>query len=151
MLLSVLTARAHEPCSARTEPCARFVRVRACATISPSLTVGLDVGNKQYTKARGFFYDSVNKKRPDLNCWRISGTFVGGVVMAGVGATGKRTRLPGLCWKTCYFHVVFWVVSVCGEEKSFVVEVGDNEHTALSILRLKGFAEHHLLFNRKNK
>ena len=44
--------------------------------------------------------------------------------MAGVGAKGKRTGLPGFCWKTCYFHILFWVVSVCGEERTFIVEVG---------------------------
>ncbi|KAL6458530.1 hypothetical protein MHYP_G00337600 [Metynnis hypsauchen] len=42
--------------------------------------------------------------------------------MAGVGAKGKRTGLPGFCWKTCYFHILFWVVSVCGEERTFIVE-----------------------------
>lgn len=58
--------------------------------------------------------------------------------MAMVEAKGERTGLPGLCWKTCYFHVVFWVLSLCGEENSFVVEVGDNEHIPLSISRRKG-------------
>lgn len=79
--------------------------------------------------------------------------------MAGLGAKNKRTGLPGLCWKTCYFHVVFWVVSVCGEEKSFVVEVGDNERSALSISRRQCSVEHsllsvhpvHNLIERKNK
>ncbi|KAG9277685.1 matrix metalloproteinase-24 [Astyanax mexicanus] len=43
--------------------------------------------------------------------------------MAGGGARkGKRTGLPGFCWKTCYFNVLFWVVSVCGEERTFIVE-----------------------------
>lgn len=29
-----------------------------------------------------------------------------------------------MCWKTCYFPILFWVVSVCGEEKTLIVEVG---------------------------
>lgn len=46
----------------------------------------------------------------------------------GGGGGGVRRRrkagLPGLCWKTCYFPILFWVVSVCGEEKTLIVEVG---------------------------
>ena len=46
----------------------------------------------------------------------------------GGGGGGARRRrkagLPGLCWKTCYFPILFWVVSVCGEEKTLIVEVG---------------------------
>lgn len=37
---------------------------------------------------------------------------------------GRRAGIPGLCWKTCYFPILFWVVSVCGEEKTLIVEVG---------------------------
>ncbi|XP_060897524.1 matrix metalloproteinase-24 [Labrus mixtus] len=45
----------------------------------------------------------------------------------GVGGGGgvKRRRkagLPGFCWKTCYFPILFWVVSVCGEENTLIVE-----------------------------
>lgn len=36
----------------------------------------------------------------------------------------RKAGLPGFCWKTCYFPILFWVVSVCGEEKTFIVEVG---------------------------
>ncbi|XP_012694095.2 matrix metalloproteinase-24 [Clupea harengus] len=42
--------------------------------------------------------------------------------MAGAGAKGRKAGLPGFCWKTCYFHLLFWVVSLCGEEKTFIVE-----------------------------
>ncbi|KAJ8259656.1 hypothetical protein GJAV_G00171950 [Gymnothorax javanicus] len=42
--------------------------------------------------------------------------------MAGVGVKRRKAGLPGFCWKTCYFHILFWVVSVCGEEKTFIVE-----------------------------
>lgn len=38
--------------------------------------------------------------------------------MAGGGGAGR------LCWKTCYFPFVFWLVSVCGEDRTLMVEVG---------------------------
>lgn len=52
----------------------------------------------------------------------------------GGGGGGARRRrkagLPGLCWKTCYFPILFWVVSVCGEEKTLIVEVGGERERA---------------------
>lgn len=50
-------AREHTRPSRRIKPRARtpFVWIRACAMISPSVTVGLVVGNKQDTKACYFF------------------------------------------------------------------------------------------------
>lgn len=36
----------------------------------------------------------------------------------------RKAGLPGFCWKTCYFPILFWVVSVCGEENTLIVEVG---------------------------
>ncbi|KAL3059362.1 hypothetical protein OYC64_011314 [Pagothenia borchgrevinki] len=42
----------------------------------------------------------------------------------GGGARQRRRKagLAGLCWKTCYFPILFWVVTVCGEEKTLIVE-----------------------------
>lgn len=44
----------------------------------------------------------------------------------GGGAAGRKRKaaLPGLCWKTCYVPFVLWVVSVCGEDRTLMVEVG---------------------------
>ncbi|KAL4655802.1 matrix metalloproteinase-24 [Arapaima gigas] len=42
--------------------------------------------------------------------------------MARLAVKRRRAGLPGFCWKTYYFHILFWVVSVCGEEKTFIVE-----------------------------
>lgn len=42
----------------------------------------------------------------------------------GVRRRRRRAGLPGLCWKTCYFPLLVWVVSVCGEERTLIVEVG---------------------------
>lgn len=48
----------------------------------------------------------------------------------GVGVKRRRKAgLPGLCWKTCYFPILFWVVSVCGEENTFIVEVTSDTQT----------------------
>lgn len=43
---------------------------------------------------------------------------------AGVRRRRRRTGLRGLCWKTCCFPLLVWVVSVCGEERTLIVEVG---------------------------
>ncbi|XP_062326219.1 matrix metalloproteinase-24 isoform X1 [Osmerus eperlanus] len=52
--------------------------------------------------------------------------------MAGAGVKRRKAGLPGFCWKTCYFHILFWVVSVCGEEKTFIVEMpGSAESSAV--------------------
>jgi len=46
------------------------------------------------------------------------------MAMGGGGARRRRKAgLPGFYWKTCYFPILFWVVSVCGEENTFIVEV----------------------------
>lgn len=45
--------------------------------------------------------------------------------MAGGGGAGR------LCWKTCYFPFVFWLVSVCGEDRTLMVEVGSMARTHL--------------------
>lgn len=37
---------------------------------------------------------------------------------------GGGPRLPGFCWKTCYVPILLWVVTACGEEQTFIVEVG---------------------------
>lgn len=54
--------------------------------------------------------------------------------MATGGGGVKRRRkagLPGLCWKTCYFPILFWVVSVCGEENTLIVEVREARRDSL--------------------
>nr|XP_004559048.1 matrix metalloproteinase-24 isoform X2 [Maylandia zebra] len=46
----------------------------------------------------------------------------GGGGGGGVRRRRRKAGLPGFCWKTCYFPLLFWVVSACGEEKTFIVE-----------------------------
>ncbi|CAL8383624.1 unnamed protein product [Boreogadus saida] len=40
----------------------------------------------------------------------------------GVRRGKRKAGLPGLCWKTCYFHLLFWVVCVSGDDKTLIVE-----------------------------
>lgn len=49
----------------------------------------------------------------------------GGGGGGGVRRRRRKAGLPGFCWKTCYFPLLFWVVSACGEEKTFIVEVSE--------------------------
>lgn len=47
----------------------------------------------------------------------------GGGGGGGGAARRRRAGIPGFCWKTCCFPLLLCVVSVCGEEKTFIVEV----------------------------
>ncbi|XP_014902009.1 matrix metalloproteinase-24 isoform X1 [Poecilia latipinna] len=46
----------------------------------------------------------------------------GGGGGGGGAARRRRAGIPGFCWKTCCFPLLLCVVSVCGEEKTFIVE-----------------------------
>ncbi|GCC46837.1 hypothetical protein chiPu_0030701, partial [Chiloscyllium punctatum] len=47
--------------------------------------------------------------------------------MAGAGDPRRRSRCRGrggplLSWRTCYLQALLWLLSVCGEERTFIVE-----------------------------
>lgn len=45
----------------------------------------------------------------------------GGISAMAAGGGGAG----GLCWRTCCLLFVFWAVSVCGEDRTLMVEVGE--------------------------
>lgn len=94
-----------------------------------------------------FFFNSLNKKRLDPDCWRISGTFFwGGGSHGGGGSEEEKDRAPGFMLENLLLsRRVLGRIGVWRGEELCGGGRWQTEHSALSISRRQGSVEYYLL------